>query len=325
MKLLTYKDAEKDGELLPGLLLAERMLDIPSALMWAQSHGLIKEAMEDPPRSVIKLLEAGPAMLEKLSSIERHFMRLAGKELFFEGKPLTYAKESVRLAAPLPRPSSLRDFYAFEAHVKMAWGKRNRPVPEGWYHFPVFYFCNHNSVIGPEEPLHSPSATRELDFELEVACVIGKKGINIKREEAHAYIAGYTIMNDWSARDIQREEMKVRLGPAKGKDFATSLGPYLVTADELENRRDGERYDLLMEARVNGELYSRGNLKDIYWSFPQMIARASQDAALYPGDVIGSGTVGTGCLLELGRPWLKPGDIVEFSVEKLGTLRNRIV
>lgn len=200
-------------------------------------------------------------------------------------------------------------------------------VPE-WYDFPVFYFSNVGAIVGPEEPVRRPARTKALDFELEIACVIGRKGINIRKEEAESYIAGYTILNDWSARDIQREEVKVGLGPAKGKDFASSLGPYLVTPDELEDRRAANGYNLQMEARVNGKTVSSGNFKDIYYSFAEMIERASEDCTLYPGDIIGSGTVGTGCILELGPevcPWLDEGDIVELEIERLGVLRNKIV
>ncbi len=168
-----------------------------------------------------------------------------------------------------------------------------------------------------------------LDYELEVACVIGRAGRDIAEEDAEEYIAGYTIMNDWSARDLQREEMSVGLGPAKGKDFATSLGPWLVTPDELEELALGDgRFNLTMAARVNGVERSRGNFRDIYYTFAQMIARASRDVTLHPGDVLGSGTVGTGCLLELTGgegPWLAPGDLVELEVTGLGTLRNRII
>lgn len=241
--------------------------------------------------------------------------------------PMIYPGTEVRLAPPLPRPASFRDFYAFEAHVKTARGRRGLEMIPEWYDFPVFYFSNVGAILGPEDEVVSPQSTSALDFELEMACVIGKAGMNIRREEAEEYIIGYMVLNDWSARDIQREEVKVGLGPAKGKDFATSIGPYLVTPDELADRKVGDRYDLRMTAKVNGVLYSEGNYKDIYWSFADMIERASADCMLYPGDVIGSGTVGTGCILELGEdrfPWLKPDDAVELEIERLGVLRNRV-
>ncbi|HMO59939.1 MAG TPA: fumarylacetoacetate hydrolase family protein, partial [Roseiflexaceae bacterium] len=234
----------------------------------------------------------------------------------------------VRLLAPIPRPPSLRDFYSFEQHVATTMAQRNRPVPPAWYEIPVFYFGNHSAIYGPHDDIPMPRS-RALDYELEVACVIGRPGRNIPAEDAEEYIAGFMIMNDWSARDLQREVMSVALGPAKGKDFATSIGPWLVTPDELLPFALGEsRYDLTMLARVNGVERSRGNLRDMFHSFAALIARASQDANLYPGDLLGSGTVGSGCLLELTAgegPWLSHGDRVELSVDGLGVLHNQVV
>lgn len=244
------------------------------------------------------------------------------------GVEMVLPLDEVRLVAPLPRPTSLRDFFAFEQHVAATHLHRGRDVPYAWYEIPVFYYGNHSAIYGPGADIPLPR-TGELDFELELACVIGRAGRDIAEEDAEAYIAGYTIMNDWSARDIQREEMSVGMGPAKGKDFATSLGPWLVTPDELSELALGDgRFNMSMVARVNGEERSRGNFRDIYYTFAQMIARASRDTTLYPGDVIGSGTVGTGCLLELtggAGPWLAIGDEVELEVSGLGVLRNRIV
>ena len=235
-----------------------------------------------------------------------------------------YRLDEVRLLQPVLRPPSIRDFYAFEEHVRRARELRGAgPPPAEWYEIPVFYFSNPGAVFGPEEVIPFPEGSRELDYELELAAVIGADG----------QIGGFTIMNDWSARDVQMKEMKVGLGPAKGKDFATSLGPWLVTPDEIEDRRiergdKGSVYDLSMTARVNGVERSRGNWKDIYFTFAQMIERASADVWLHAGDVIGSGTVGTGCLLELTSgqgPWLNPGDVVELEIERLGMLRNQVV
>lgn len=233
---------------------------------------------------------------------------------------------AARLLAPIPRPRTIRDFYAFEAHVKNARARRGLPMLAEWYEQPVFYFSNPNAVYGPDDEVPKPRRTQRLDFELEVAVVIGREGREIPAAEAHHYIAGYMIMNDWSARDIQAQEMKVGLGPAKGKDFATSFGPWLVTPDELADRtRPDGRIDLAMVARINGQEVSRGNLADIHFTFGQIIERASQDCTLYPGEIIGSGTVGTGCLLETGAyRWLEPGDLVELEVERLGLLRNAI-
>lgn len=238
-----------------------------------------------------------------------------------------YSLKEVKLLAPIPRPVSVRDFYAFEDHVKTARGRRGLEVVPEWYEIPVFYFTNHLAIKGPEEIIDKPSACEWLDYELEIACIIGREGKNISREEAEDYIFGYCIMNDWSARDLQAKEMKVGLGPAKGKDFATSLGPVIVTPDELAPFKMGDRYNLKMTASINGRILSEGNFEQIHYTFAQMIERASADVTLYPGEVIGSGTVGTGCILELGTDvhrWLKPGDEVELSISGLGKLRNTI-
>ncbi|KPB06500.1 fumarylacetoacetate hydrolase family protein [Bacillus sp. CHD6a] len=238
-----------------------------------------------------------------------------------------YKREEVTLLAPIPRPVSVRDFYAFEEHVKTARARRGLDVIPEWYEIPVFYFTNHLAIKGPDEVIKKPLACEWMDYELEIACIIGKEGRNIKAEDADDYIFGYCIMNDWSARDLQAKEMKVGLGPAKGKDFATSLGPYIVTPDELASYKSKNGYNLEMTASVNGSLLSNGNFEHIHYSFAQMIERASADVTLYPGEVIGSGTVGTGCILELGTDvhrWLQPGDEVELSITGLGTLKNTI-
>ncbi len=236
--------------------------------------------------------------------------------------------DQVHINAPITRPNTLRDFYAFEAHVKNARERRGLGMIPEWYQVPVFYFSNPGAIFGPDDTISQPKSSVALDFELEVAAIIGKTGRDITVEEAESYIVGYTIMNDWSARDLQMLEMAVGLGPAKGKDFATSLGPWLVTPDELEDRRSGKGYSLGMVARRNGVEISRGNWNTLYYSFAEMIARASADCTLYAGDVIGSGTVGTGCILELGPEnvggWLQPGDVIELEVERLGVLRNTV-
>jgi len=221
-----------------------------------------------------------------------------------------YPLEDVRLLAPVPRPPSVRDAYAFEEHVRNARAIAGRgEVPAEWYEVPVFYFSNPAAIYGPDDEIPYPAGSEQLDYELEVAVVIGAEGA----------IGGFTIMNDWSARDLQRQEMKVGLGPAKGKDFATSLGPFVVTPDELGDLR------LEMVARVNGEERSRGNLGDMHHSWEAILARAAANTRLFPGDVIGSGTVGTGCILEHGdNRWLRPGDLVELEVEGIGVLRNAI-
>jgi len=238
------------------------------------------------------------------------------------------AIDEIKFLSPL-KPTTLRDGYAFEQHVVTANKNRGREVPEEWYQFPVFYFTNPNAVFGHEDVIPYPPYTQAMDYELEIAAVIGKGGMNIKPEDALAHIFGYTIFNDWSARDVQRKEMIVGLGPAKGKDFASSFGPVIVTHESIADKatdRPGV-YDLSMLARINGVEFSRGNFKDMHWSFGEIIARASDSVMLYPGDVIGSGTVGTGCLLELTKfqgPWLKHGDVVELEIERIGILRNTV-
>ena len=233
----------------------------------------------------------------------------------------------------LPEIHSFRDFYAFEQHVRNARKRRALEMTSEWYDAPVFYFSNTAGIVGPGAEIRKPPETNELDYELEWAVVIGRDGGDIAVEEADEYIAGFTILNDWSARDIQRREMKVGLGPAKGKDFATSVGPYLVTPDELEDRvlpdrSRGRRYDLTMTATVNEREYSRGNTRAMHWTFAELIHEASRNTLLKPGDLLGSGTVGTGCITEFPDgtfPWLQPGDVVRLEVERLGVLENRVV
>jgi fumarylacetoacetate (FAA) hydrolase len=220
-----------------------------------------------------------------------------------------FALEDVDLRAPVLHPPSIRDFYAFEQHVRTARASRGLEVPQEWYEIPVFYFSNPAAVYGPEDEIPYPVGTEELDYELELAAVIG----------ADEQIAGFTVMNDWSARDLQRAEMKVGLGPSKGKDFATSLGPVVVTPDEFDGT------DGTMVARVNGEERSRGDLGDMHHTWQEIRDQAARNTRLLPGDILGSGTVGTGCILELGDGrWLQPGDVVELEIEGIGVLRNTV-
>lgn len=220
-----------------------------------------------------------------------------------------HALADVRLLAPIPRPPSVRDFYAFERHVRSARAQRGLEMAPEWYRLPVFYFSNPAAIYGPEDEVPFPPQSSAWDYELEAAAVVGAEG----------RIAGFTVMNDWSARDLQKMEMAVGLGPAKGKDFATSLGPVLVTPDELGD------LGLEMVARVNGEERSRGNLGELYWPWEELAAHAARNTRLVPGDVLGSGTVGTGCILEHGDGrWLASGDVIELEIEGIGVLRNRV-
>ena len=251
--------------------------------------------------------------------------------------------DNVQLLAPIPFPTSCRDGYAFRQHVAAA--RRNRGVPmiPEFDQYPIFYFTNHHSIQGPGNIDCMPDHFEKLDFELEAAIVICKHGRNIKAEEADEYIGGLMIMNDMSARRLQMEEMLLNLGPAKGKDFSTVIGPCLVTLDELEEfvipakeNHTGKSWNLRMKCWVNGVQVSEGNVGDMDWTFAEIIERASYGVTLYPGDVIGSGTVGTGCFLELNgtgklndpnykEQWLQDGDVVDMEIDGLGKLSNTIV
>lgn len=251
--------------------------------------------------------------------------------------------DGAEILAPVPHPTSCRDGYAFRQHVAAA--RRNRKVdmiPE-FDQYPIFYFTNHNSIQGPGEVVCMPDHFEKLDFELEAAVVLSKPGRNIKASEADEYIAGLMIMNDFSARRLQMEEMLLNLGPAKGKDFATATGPILVTLDELEEfevpckeGHVGKSWNLGMKCFVNGIQVSDGNLSDMDWTFAEIIERSSYGVNIFPGDIIGSGTAGTGCFLELNgtgklndpeykEQWLQEGDVVEMEIDGLGILTNTMV
>ncbi len=288
------------------------------------------------PDTMEALLEDWTRGADKLREAERRIQ---------EGKGLSQGTEtsSLTLLAPVTRPTSCRDGYAFRQHVAAA--RRNRKVEmiAEFDEYPIWYFTNHNAVQGPGEIRCMPDHFQRLDFELEAAVVLSKKGRNFSADKADDYIAGYTIMNDMSARLLQMEEMKLNLGPAKGKDFSTAIGPWLVTPDELEQYRTqpktghtGSAFDLKMVCRVNGVEVSRGSMGDMDWTFAEIIERCAYGTDVYPGDVIGSGTVGTGCFLELNgtgllndpaykSQWLQAGDRIEMEISGLGQLDNTIV
>lgn len=270
------------------------------------------------PAMMLEFLEGGSSTLAAARRAKDYVTTLSLSVKGPSGETIMYSVTDVQLLAPLSNPSSLRDFIAFEDHIAATSKKRGQPIPPEWYKAPVYYKGNHRTIIGPDETLSWPLDTTKLDYELELACVIGRQGRDLSERRAEDYIAGYTIMNDLSARDIQFQEMACRLGPAKGKDFATALGPCLVTPDEI-----ADLGGLTMIARVNGEEWSRGRFGTIHWSFAQMIAHVSRGETIYPGDVLGSGTVGGGCGLELDR-YLKPGDVVELEIQPIGVLRTRI-
>lgn len=271
------------------------------------------------PPTMLELLEGGSSSMTAARQAFDYAIKLGNTAQGPEDETLFYTFESVKTIAPLPNPPSLRDFIAFEEHIAATSKKRGQPIPPEWYKAPVYYKGNHRTIIGPDDVLSWPLNTAKLDYELELACVIGRKGQDIAEQDASDYIAGYTIMNDFSARDIQFQEMACRLGPAKGKDFATAIGPCLVTPDEILDLNA-----LTMIARVNGEVWSKGRFGTIHWSFPQMIAHVSRGETIYPGDLFGSGTVGGGCGLELDR-YLQPRDVVELEIQPIGVLRTRVV
>jgi fumarylacetoacetate (FAA) hydrolase len=238
-------------------------------------------------------------------------------------------KADLSFGPPVLRPPAFRDFYAFERHVATMWQRRGGEVPEAWYRLPIFYFSNTSEIRGPDDPVWAPGGCEELDYELEVGALVDTAAFNLSAERAEEAIGGYFVLNDWSARDLQRDETTVRLGPAKGKDFATSIGPWLVTPDELADARAGKGYALELGANVGGVETSKGTWADIAHSFGEMLARACADVHVRPGEILGSGTVGGGCLLEikdetLGR-WLQPGDTVTLTIERLGSLSSPIV
>ena len=285
------------------------------------------------PDNMNEFLNGGEELMERAKKVNNQIksgQQEAKQEVFYE------------VLAPVPHPTSCRDGYAFRQHVASA--RKNRRVemiPE-FDQYPIFYFTNHNAIQGVGDIECMPDHFEKLDFELEAAIVIGKKGRNVKAEEADAFIAGYMIMNDMSARTLQMEEMLLNLGPAKGKDFSTVIGPWLVTPDELDKYKvapkkghTGNAYNLSMKCWVNGTEVSTGSMGDMDWTFAEIIERCSYGADILPGDVIGSGTVGTGCFLELNgtgllndplyKPqWLQPGDIVEMEITGLGRLTNTI-
>jgi fumarylacetoacetate (FAA) hydrolase len=321
MKLVSYVQDEHDhlGLLVDGLVYQMEIIhpDLPNTM------GLFLNYWEE----VFPVAQAGVLMIEEGRISQRRAVAL----------------DSLQLLAPVPYPTSCRDGYAFRQHVAAA--RRNRKaemIPE-FDQYPVFYFTNHHSITGPGDIRCMPDHFQKLDFELEAAIVICKAGRNIRAEDAHDYIGGLMIMNDFSARQLQMQEMLLNLGPAKGKDFATAIGPWIVTLDELQeyevaakDGHTGTNWNLKMSCKINGQQVSEGSLADMDWTFAEIIERASYGVDLLPGDVIGSGTVGTGCFLELNgtgklsdpdykEQWLQSGDVVELEIEKLGTLTNTII
>lgn len=319
---------------LAAALADDRWLLLEEARRWLLAddprHAHNASLFREPIGTLDAFLTAGRGRVEALAALlEPLAERPEALEGSDEGGDLALPEAQLRFGPPILSPPSFRDFYAFERHVGTMWKRREMPIPEAWYRLPVFYFSNVSEIRGPEDPVWAPRGSVELDYELEVAALVDTPARDLDAASAEEAIGGYTILNDWSARDLQREETTVRLGPAKGKDFASTIGPWLVTPDELTDAGVGTGYDLAMTASVNGEELSRGTWSSAQFSFGQMLARASADVRLRPGDLVGSGTVGTGCLLEirdekLGR-YLQPGDRVTLAIERLGELSAPVV
>lgn len=317
MKLITFQN--KAGE---------------SRIGWLQDNAVVDMNLADSrlPVDMLTFIDNHEANFEIINELE-----------FTEPH---YLLDEVKLLAPLPNPRSFRDYIGFEQHMLNASKSFGHTVGEAWYEMPIFYFTNHHGIYGPEDEIKRPTGEEKLDIELEMAVVIGKKGKDIKIENANDHIFGYTVFNDWTARAIQKREMTVPLGPHKGKDFANAIGPCIITKDEMEQYRcsitreshpehltmpknNGDRFDLKMTAKINDAVICEGNYKTVHWTFPQMMERASENnVMLMPGDILGSGTVGWGSLIEnnfaVHRP-LEPGDVVELEIEGIGILKNRVV
>jgi 2-keto-4-pentenoate hydratase/2-oxohepta-3-ene-1,7-dioic acid hydratase in catechol pathway len=283
--------------------------------------GEVRAALIDPDAGVARVLAPEHSVIDALTAADREALERSAEPAELSG---------LKLLAPLD-PPAIRDFSVFEQHVEGIMIGQGGTVPEVWYESPFCYFSNPAAVGGPDEEIQVPPGCSDLDLELEVAVIVGRPGRNLTPREAVGHIAGYTIFNDWSARDLQFAEMRLGLGMCKGKDFANTLGPWVVTPDELESHRSGDRLDLELRAAVNGRELGDDTLANMAWSFEELLAYASRGTWIRPGDVIGSGTCGAGCLLELrgrfgedGYPWLQPGDTVTLTVEGLGSLTNTI-
>jgi 2-keto-4-pentenoate hydratase/2-oxohepta-3-ene-1,7-dioic acid hydratase in catechol pathway len=319
MKLVTFEVATPLGPVERlGALRGGRVVDLnlAAAHLYRKAGKARPEARANffVPPCLLGLLDGGP---ESFAEAKKALDAINGDPAGSKGERIVWKEGSIKLKAPLPRPRSLRDFFAFENHALAGARRRNEPLAPEWYDQPVFYKGNPRTIIGPGAAIPWPAFTRKLDFEFEIAAVVGKAGRDIAVKDAKSHIAGYMVMNDCSARDIQRNEMICRMGPAKGKDFATVLGPHFVTSDDWKGGIPELR------VRINGKEWSRSKGAQPYWNFPTMLSHASQGEELLPGDIIGSGTYFTGCGLDLGR-WIKPGDRIELDAGPLGILKNTV-
>lgn len=317
MKLVTFKNPQGDSR--TGWLVGEGVVDMQ----------LANEKLPTDMLTFIDNHEEYFSIIKALGDVPAH-----------------YQLSEIQLLAPLPNPRSFRDYIGFEMHMQNASRSFGHKIGPAWYDMPIFYFTNHQAIYGPDDEIKRPTKETKMDIELELACIIGKKGKDIKAEDARPYIFGYTVFNDWTARAIQKVEMEIPLGPHKGKDFANAIGPCIVTADEMEQYRvpfdesvftdpirvpsvQIDRFKLTMTSRINGVTVCEGNYQTVYYTFEQMMERASENNVnLMPGDILGSGTVGWGSLIEnnftVHRP-LEPGDVVELEIEGIGVLRNTVI
>lgn len=317
MKLVTFKNPQGDSR--TGWLAGDEIVDM----------NLASEKLPTDMLTFIDNHEEYFLIIKALGDVRPH-----------------YQLSEIQLLAPLPNPRSFRDYIGFEMHMQNASRSFGHKIGPAWYDMPIFYFTNHQAIYGPDDEIKRPTKETKMDIELELACIIGKKGKDLKAQDARPYIFGYTIFNDWTARAIQKVEMEIPLGPHKGKDFANAIGPCIVTADEMEQYRvpfdesvfndpirvptvQIDRFNLKMTSRINGVTVCEGNYQTVYYTFEQMMERASENnVTLMPGDILGSGTVGWGSLIEnnftVHRP-LEPGDVVELEIEGIGILRNKVI
>lgn len=275
-------------------------------------------------------LPTGSRVIDLLGDDGERLAEAAEQARSDPGEVIAYDGATLR---PPVRPPQIRDCLTFLDHLRNARAAVDMELDEGWNHIPAFYFSNTSGVLGPNDPVNMAPGSEWWDYELEIAAIIGREGSDLHPDTADEVIAGFAILCDWSARDLQTHEMKLGLGPAKGKDTANTIGPALVTKDELESFRSGNSYKLDMRGYVNDELISQGSMDQMDWSWSEIVAYASRGTTLYPGEVIGSGTVPTGCLLEhfategpdKFRGWLQPGDVVHLEVEQIGAIRQEVL
>jgi 2-keto-4-pentenoate hydratase/2-oxohepta-3-ene-1,7-dioic acid hydratase in catechol pathway len=314
MKLYTFEVRTQLGIFQRvGIQQGDLLLDVNFAVasLLRKEHGDGAYALANllAPPVMLELLERGDKVLPLLKDVVQH----AGNFNDVDGRKITYQMKEARLLSPVPRPRRIHDFMTIAKHVASF-----KPVPPELYKIPCCYKGNPDAIIGPDEAVHWPHYTEKLDYELELCAVLGRKGRNIPEKEAEKYIFGYSIFNDFSARDIQKREGTVGMGPFKAKDFGTGIGPCIVTRDDFKPMQ------AKMVARVNGEVWSEGDLRDMIFTFPQLVSYLSDEEYVFPGDVIASGTVAGGSGAELNR-WIRPGDTIEFEVEGIGILRNSVI